>query len=209
VTASFQPAVVAAFDVDGTLTTRDCVLPFLRRVTGAGFALACLRRPVMTVRALLAGDRDTLKALACSALAGMTAGALQREGAAFAREVCARRLRSDTVGRLEHHRLAGHRVVLVSASLEPYLLPLGSALGVDGVVCTRLEVDAGGTCTGRLAGPNCRGAEKVRRLRGWLAEQGLTEAVVWAYGDSAGDAELLAAADHAVWVRGVVIRAEP
>ena len=37
----------------------------------------------------------------------------------------------------------------------------------------------------------------------------LTDAELWAYGDSAGDAELLSAADHPVWVRGTEIGAEP
>ena len=44
VTVPVRP-VVAAFDVDGTLTTRDCVLPFLVAVAGpTGLALALARR---------------------------------------------------------------------------------------------------------------------------------------------------------------------
>ena len=93
-------------------------------------------------------------------------------------------------------------MILASASLEPYLVPLGERLGVDGVVCTRLERDADGRLTGRLVGANCRGPEKARRLRAWLAAEGLDDAELWAYGDSAGDASCSAAADHAVWVAG-------
>ena len=57
-------------------------------------------------------------------------------------------------------------------------------------------------CSGRLDGPNCRGPEKVRRLREWFDRQGLDRAdlTLWAYGDSSGDRELLAWADHPVWV---------
>ena len=48
--------VVAAFDVDGTLTTRDCVVPFLRLVGGtarlaARLALAARRVVPALVRA--------------------------------------------------------------------------------------------------------------------------------------------------------------
>ena len=69
-------------------------------------------------------------------------------------------------------------------------------------MATELEVDADGRCTGALVGGNCRGPEKVRRLHAWLdAHHGGRDAVeLWAYGDSPGDRELLAAADRPVWV---------
>ena len=44
-------------------------------------------------------------------------------------------LRADTVSRLRWHQRMGHRIVLVSASLSPYLRPLGRRLGVDAVLC--------------------------------------------------------------------------
>jgi phosphatidylglycerophosphatase C len=64
------------------------------------------------------------------------------------------------------------------------------------------------TYTGALVGDNCRGPEKLRRLDEWLAEWlpgrdgiegGRRGVVLWAYGDSVGDRELLGAADHPVW----------
>ncbi len=158
--------------------------------------------------ALVHRDRDRLKEIVCTAFAGLDARALDLEGEAFAHEVERRWLRDDTVARLRRHRELGHRVVLASASLEPYLRPLARLLEVDGVVCTRLEQGSDGRLTGGLDGPNCRGAEKARRFDAWLAEHDLSAATVWAYGDSAGDAELLARADHAVWVRGVHVEAE-
>ena len=73
---------------------------------------------------------------------------------------------------------------------------------------TELAVDDDGLLTGALAGANCRGVEKVRRLHAWLRERHGDRAnvEVWAYGDSPGDRELLADADHAVWVRGPMPR---
>jgi phosphatidylglycerophosphatase C len=204
-----QRPVVAAFDVDGTLTTRDCVTPFLYRTVRARAAIVLLRRPVAVARAIVRRDRDSLKATVCQAFAGMDATTVDAEGSAFAEEIERRWLRTDTVARLRQHRELGHAVVLVSASLDPYLVPFGSSIGAAGVVCTELERDAYGVLTGRLAGPNCRGPEKVRRLESWLAASGLADAVVWAYGDSAGDDALLARADHPVRVgRGPVV-AEP
>lgn len=201
------PPTVAAFDVDGTLTTRDCVTPFLYRTVPARAALALARHPSTTLGAAAHRDRDRLKEIVCAAFAGLDARSLEREGESFAAEVERRWLRDDTVARLQRHRRLGHHVVLASASLEPYLRPLGRRLGVDGVVCTRLEQGPDGLLTGRLDGPNCRGPEKARRFEAWLADHGLSAATVWAYGDSAGDDELLARADHPVRVRGVRIDA--
>lgn len=191
---------MAAFDVDGTLTTRDCVTPFLLRAAGRRLVLALVRRPLPVLRALAARDRDRLKELACASLAGLDGAAIDALGARFAAEVESRRLRPDTRARLDRHRQLGHTVVLASASLDPYLVPLAGSLGVDGVVCTVLERDDAGRLTGRLAGANCRAAEKRRRVEEWLAAAGLAEAELWAYGDSPGDRELLARADRPVWV---------
>ena len=53
---------VAAFDVDGTLTRRDCVRPFLQRVGGrAGLVRALVRRPWRTLSAAARRDRDAVK----------------------------------------------------------------------------------------------------------------------------------------------------
>jgi phosphatidylglycerophosphatase C len=106
--------------------------------------------------------------------------------------------------RLEWHRRAGHRLVIVSASPTIYLETAGRLLGVDAVLATELEVDGNGRLTGRLSRPNCRGAEKALRLQAWLESAGRAPSgrprELWAYGDSAGDGEMLALADVAVWV---------
>lgn len=207
--AASERSVVAAFDVDGTLTTRECVAPFLYRTVRlrAGFAL--VRHPVTVSRAIAHRDRDSMKAVVCKAFAGMDGTAVDAEGVTFAREIERRWVRPDTFARLRQHQELGHTVVLVSASLDPYLVPFGSSIRANGVVCTELERDLHGVLTGRLAGPNCRGPEKVRRLESWLAAHGINDAVVWAYGDSAGDDALLARADYPVRVgRGPVV-AEP
>lgn len=195
---------VAAFDVDGTLTTRDCVVPFLRRVGGpAGLAAGLGRRPGRLAAALVRRDRDALKALgAAAAFTGRPWRDVEDLAAPFAEEVHGRWLRTDVVERLGRHRADGHTVVLVSASFGVYLRPLAQLLGGVAVIATELEVDTDGICTGRLDGRNCRGAEKVRRLHAWLdAHAGGRGAVeLWAYGDSPGDRPLLADADHAAWV---------
>lgn len=202
------PTVVAAFDFDGTLTTRDSVVPFLRRfVARPSVVLRSLQQARHMVGGAIAKDRDRLRIAATRAtLTGVEFDRVRRVGAAFAAELLTSRLRDDTTARLAWHRDKGHRIVLVSASYDVYLHDVATALGVEAVLATRLEVDAAGRCTGELVGANCRGPEKVRRLEHWFESVGLERAQVrlWAYGDSAGDTELLASADHPIWVGGAL-----
>ena len=202
---------IAAFDVDGTLTTRDCVVPFLQQLSGrARLTVGVLGQPVGLANAIVHRDRDRFKALAVrAAFTGRIASVVDGLGQRYADSVYAGWMRPDTPRRLAWHRSQGHRVVLVSASLGSYLHPLGRMLGADGVLCTEAAVGDDGRFTGAMVGPNCRGPEKMRRLRAWMHETGLDDADVWAYGDSAGDRELLAAARYRFDVKDIEITAEP
>ena len=201
--------VVAAFDVDGTLTTRDCVTPFLLRAAGRRLVTTMLGHPLALGTALAQRDRDGLKELASTALRGIDGAELEALGASFAEEVESRWLREDTTARLRRHHELGHTVILASASFEDYLRPLGRRLAVDDIVCTRLQRGADGRLTGRLVGDNCRGAEKARRVAEWLAAADLGDAELWAYGDSPSDRELLAAADRPIWVGHAPLAPDP
>jgi phosphatidylglycerophosphatase C len=200
VAGASAPRTVAVFDFDGTLTRGDTLLPFLRRVGGglplAGALLAgCVRLGL----APAGYRRDRAKeAVLARVMAGESVERLAPLADAYAADLVARRLLPPTCRRLEWHRESGHAVVIVSASPELYVSAVGRRLGVDAVLGTRLEVGDDGRLTGRLAGPNCRGPEKAVRLQAWL---GPGPAQLWCYGDSAGDAELLALADHPVRVR--------
>jgi HAD superfamily hydrolase (TIGR01490 family) len=202
--------VVAAFDFDGTLTRRDTLLPFLVDVAGPTVVAQALARDAPQLAAMAFGryDRDVAKAnLVARVLAGRAYGDVVSRGRKYATRVINGRLRSASVARLRWHVEQGHEVVIVSASLDAYLHEIAQRLGVATVLCTTLEVDGGGTITGRLTGGNCRGPEKVARLRAHLGEEPVT---LWAYGDSEGDEELLAMADHPVRVtrRGRLVAAD-
>jgi phosphatidylglycerophosphatase C len=198
--------VVAAFDFDGTLTRSDSVVPFLKRMSGGYPRLvgALIRRATRIVPAAARRDRDRLKQLATEGvLRGVPSSRIAAVADAHAAAIVERGLRDDTVARLRWHVDAAHLVVIVSASYENYVRGVAHQLGATDVIATRLEIGADGRCTGRLLGDNCRGAEKLRRLDAWLAERelGRSEIELWAYGDSAGDRELLDAADHPVWAK--------
>jgi phosphatidylglycerophosphatase C len=204
-------AAVAAFDFDGTLTTGGSVWPFLAAVAGTPALLrAALALAPPLVLAGIAGGRwaDRAKeALFVRVLGGRAASEVSEIAARFGPAHFAAHRRADTVARLEDHRRAGFRVVIVSASPALYLRPVGDLLGVDEVIATELEVDADGRLTGRYAGENCRGPAKLARVRAWAAGAVApgdaepaggplrTTPTLWAYGNSAGDAALLTGAD--------------
>ena len=135
--------VVAAFDVDGTLTVRDCVRPFLERLAGRrGLVFAAARRPITTVTAAARRDRDELKdVIVGGVFGGRRVADVEAEGRSFASLVNTRFLRPDMMERVRWHQRMGHRTVMVSASLRPYLVPLASALGMASPLCTDVEHD--------------------------------------------------------------------
>jgi phosphatidylglycerophosphatase C len=193
---------VAVFDVDKTLTVRDCVVPFVTRVAGPSKVLLAIARNGGTVARLLATrDRDGLKLLFVRELfAGRSVEEIEGEGVQFAALVADGWMREDVAARLRWHQTQGHVVVLVSASLSPYLVPLGDLLEVDAVLCATLE-EQDGVYTGNLVGANCRGIEKVNRLAEWSRDSGVSmESIRYAYGDSSGDEAMLNLAPHAEWI---------
>lgn len=188
--------IVAAFDFDGTLTPRDTLLPFLRRVVGRRrVATALVSNAVGLARAgRVRARRDVVKEqLLVQCLAGVDADEARLRAVEYAASI---RLRADVVARLRGHVDAGHRVLVVSASPTMYVAPAVRPLGVDDVLATDLEV-VDGRLTGRFAGRNCRAEEKVTRLDGWLAGR---DVELYAYGNSVDDAPMLARADHGIWV---------
>ncbi len=197
--------VIAAFDLDGTLTNRDTLLPFLRAVAGArrtARAVMAAAWPLARSRIGPAAGREQASHAAKEAvirrlLAGVELAPMATKARSFAEAVVAKDLRADVVAKVDHHRRCGDELVMITASPELYAEPIGELLGFDVVLGTRLEVDDQGRLTGRLAGPNCRGAEKVQRLRAWTAS---ADVIVHAYGDSAGDRELLECAHTSVAV---------
>jgi phosphatidylglycerophosphatase C len=189
---------VAAFDFDGTLVSGDSLPRFLTRLLGhrrfarvlAGASLE------MLTRYFFSGRDGAKAALLEDALAGYDATNVCLEGEAFG-AVLAGKVRPDMASCLDWHDRQGHRRVLVSASLAVYLEPFGRLTGFDEVIATRLEMGADGRLTGRLNGPNVRAGQKAIRLAELL---GPGPVEVWAYGNSAGDREMLAMADHPIRV---------
>ena len=189
--------VVAAFDFDGTLSTRDNFMPFLRLVAGTPAIGSAITAGAVRcgARGRRAWSRDDIKAEVVRRLfAGRSAAAIDVLARSFADDIVRSYLRSEMVEQADWHRTQGHELVIVSASLGSYLRPVAERLRFDAVLATELEVAPDGRLTGRFVGANVRGAEKARRLDAWIGDRA---AYVWAYGDSSGDRMLWARADEA------------
>lgn len=198
---------VAAFDFDGTLTRGDSLLPFLAGALGwPRFGGALLQSlPWLAGHALGLVRNDVAKGkLFKAALAGVPVATAQAWAASWAERKLPGLLQDWTLRRLAWHQAAGHCCVIVSASPSIYLQAAADRLGLDGLVCTELDVE-GGRLTGAMRSPNCHGQQKVLRLKAWLVER-FSEAerngfTLYAYGDTAGDRPMLAVANHS-WYRG-------
>lgn len=191
------PIVLAVFDMDGTLTRRDTLLPFLFHLVGPA---ALVRAAGWEFRSLVSaasgrGDRNRAKeALLGRVLSGLPEDAVREAGERFAAGG-AYRLRPEVVDLVRWHQAQGHETAVISAGLHVYVRPIVARVGVDRVAATRLSVREG-VLTGQLEGLNVRGSEKVAHLRQLVAGR---QVRLVAYGDSAGDLDLLDAVDHAVW----------
>jgi phosphatidylglycerophosphatase C len=191
---------IVAVDFDGTLTRADTLGPFLREVAGTGALLRAMAvdAPRLALAGIGAGSRDEAKErLLRRLLGGREHADLAARGRDYGARVASTGLRSEMIARLRWHTAQGHELAIVSASLDLYVERTAELIGIGTVLCSRLEVDGRGGVTGSLIGGNCRGPAKLRRIREHFGEGGYE---LWAYGDSAGDDEMLAAADHPVRV---------
>jgi phosphatidylglycerophosphatase C len=190
----FRPLI--AFDFDGTLTCRDSFLAYLAWL--AGPARFWSRLPGLAPSGLSwLRDRDRgrfKEALVTRYLKGASREDVERSARSFATTRSARLLRPDALRRWRDWRQRGARLIIVTASPEIIVAPFAHGLGADLLIGTRLAFDDDDRVTGALAGLNCRGAEKIARLRAVFGKDVRLEA---AYGDSDGDLEMLAIADEA------------
>ncbi len=195
---------VALFDLDGTLTWHDTLVPFL-----AGYAarhpmrLARLWRFALALMDYAARNRDRgrLKSSAIRAvMGGLNRAEVDAYAESFVLALEARRMfRAAALAALAAHRAAGDHCVLLSASPDLYVPRIGRLLGFERTVCTELRWH-GDRLDGGLKTENRRGEEKVRCLEFLRTEY--PDASIVAYGNSSADLAHMRRADRAVLVNG-------
>lgn len=186
---------LVAFDFDGTLTCRDSFMDFLAwRAGPLGFAAGLAASAPAMLAWGLHRDRGRLKAaIAKRFFGGTRRGQLEAEARRFAADRFDALIRPDALACWRDWRERGARLFIVTASPDILVAPFAERLGAEQLIGTRLGFDADGRFTGALGGANCRGEEKVARLRAALGQDLRLDA---AYGDTAGDREMLALADR-------------
>jgi phosphatidylglycerophosphatase C len=196
---------LVAFDFDGTLTVRDSFTAFLAwRAGPLRYALGLVRLAPAALAYLVHRDRGRIKAAAARLfLRGAARARLEAEARAFAAACGPKLLRPDALEAWTAWRQEPARLLIVSASPSLVVAPFAEALGADELIATELAYDGEGRAVGAFATANCRGPEKVARL---AARFGAGVRLKAAYGDTAGDREMLGIADTAGYR---VFRARP
>ncbi len=179
-----------AFDFDGTLSVNDTFLAFLRWRQGfIGYHMGLALLAPSLLAFLWHRNVERLKAAAIYVfLRGVTLEALEAEAQSFADHAFDRLLRPDALEAWRARQSEGAEVVIVTASPEAVIGPFAKRLRADRLIGTRLALDERGRLTGALDGANCRGAEKVNRLK---AAYGPDVQLAAAYGDTDGDVAML------------------
>lgn len=188
---------LAFFDFDGTLTTRDTLLEFIRFSKGdlrfyLGFIL---NSPwLIAYKLKLISNQSAKERILTWFFRNRSREDFQALCDRFAATVIPRLLRPKGLHEIARLQAKGVDVVIVSASPGDWISPWSQTIGV-GLIATRLAVRPDSKLSGKIEGKNCHGPEKVRRIREEFPAD--DSEICYAYGDSRGDRPMLALAHHA------------
>jgi HAD superfamily hydrolase (TIGR01490 family) len=100
--------------------------------------------------------------------------------------------------KVEWHKQQGHKLIIISASLENWIKPWAQNNFFEEVIATKIEAK-NGLITGKLATNNCERQEKVRRFLEKYPER--KKYFLYVYSDSETDKPLLSLADKRIFVK--------
>lgn len=193
---------IAVFDFDGTLTTRDTLLEFIRWNVGTmRFIIGLmLFSPLLIMMKLhLYPNWKAKEKFIAYYMKGMSYDAFKHLGELFATRIETMQ-RKETIDKLKQHLASGDKVFVISASVEEWVAPFCHSLGDVTVLATHISHDLK-----HFTSRNCYGQEKVNRLTKAMPDimEKRDQYYIYAYGDSRGDKEMLAFADEPTLIRGV------
>lgn len=186
------------FDFDGTLTTSDTLLEFIKYAKGRSrFLMVFLMySPLLVMMKLhLYPNWKAKQQIFAHLFAGMRIEKFDALCHGFAEEN-QHLLRPKGITLVHEALVAGAQVFIVSASIDNWVRPFFDIRNLKGVqvLGTQIEVEDG-KLTGNFKSNNCYGKEKVHRIAEALKSFERSEYEIEAFGDSRGDKEMLAFAD--------------
>lgn len=188
---------LALFDFDGTISQRDSLLHFLmcsfkpQKLLVAGILLSPY---LLGYLAGLVNNQKAKEKVLKYFFKNWPLEKFQNLANEYAEQYLNHLIRPQALEKIRWHQAQGHRVIVVSASIESYLGPWCLLHNCE-YVCSRIAVDEQHRLTGDLSSANCYGPEKAKRIQALLTLSDYTK--VYAYGDSKGDREMLDLADEA------------
>ena len=182
---------IAFFDFDGTITTKDSLLEFIKFAKGksAFYTGFMLHTPVLVAYKLKIISNQRAKEMMLQYFFGkMPVEKFTKYCVDFSREVLPSLIRPKAMKEIGTLKEKGFEVVIVSASPECWLKYWCDQHHVK-CIATRLVI-ANNKITGRVDGVNCHGEEKVTRIK---LEYDLNNfSSIYCYGDTSGDRPMLA-----------------
>jgi phosphatidylglycerophosphatase C len=186
---------IAFFDFDGTITTKDTLLEFIRFNKGSvrlawGFLI---NSPwLLAMKAKIISNQVAKQRILTFFFAKRSLSSFDEQCDAFSRDILPGLIRPKALHEIDRLLTAGFTVVIVSASPENWIRQWAENIGAS-LIATRLAIhpDRHGAprLTGRIDGVNCHGEEKVNRIRQRFALPDYSE--VYTYGDTNGDKPML------------------
>jgi phosphatidylglycerophosphatase C len=186
---------IAFFDFDGTITTDDSLLKFIRFVVGDRrflIGLITLSPMLILYKLKFIPNYKAKQYLLSWYFKGMKKEDFFDVANRYSLYHIDKIVRNKAMEKITWHKKEGHKIVLVSASIDCWLRPWCEKNSLE-LIATKLEIKDG-IVTGNLLTKNCYGQEKVNRIK---EKYNLKEfEYIYAYGDSSGDKEMLQLANE-------------
>ncbi len=189
---------LALFDFDGTITTDDSLIKFIRFVVGdAKFIWGMiLLSPMLTAYKLkLIPNYKAKQYMLSYFFKGMSEEKFMQVTNEYSLNHIKTILRLKAMEKIAWHKEQGHKIIIVSASIECWLKPWCDENNLD-LIATKLEIEDG-IVTGKFLTKNCYGIEKANRVN--EAYDLSNYDYIYVYGDSRGDREMLELADESFY----------
>jgi HAD superfamily hydrolase (TIGR01490 family) len=184
--------IAAFFDMDNTLLSVDSGMSWTRFLYRRGeLPKAMVAKAIYwsTLYKLAVLDMEGVFTKLCHGLRGDSEAEMIAKCAVwYSEDVEAHVALAGRVA-IEHHRQAGHTIVLATGSTCYAATPVARAVGIEHVLSSRLEVDAG-AFTGRPSAL-CFGHHKVTLAERWATDHGVDLASSYFYSDSYNDLPML------------------